>query len=162
MVLVAGQFGANHSDYIVNQYSINSTFSGSAIFLQTGNKDTLVANVLNLFEFTGFIGSPQPGGNLLINATGVQPSTQNYNLIASEVIIVSRPVEMPEVPADPCGTGSSLELRSSNGVLPAYGDILPFSAFPNQQVQAGASVFSEALEISLANNTIKKISCEKA
>lgn len=70
--------------------------------------------------------TPAAGLNLFVN--GFQ-SGQPGNLVNVDVSIVAKPVDLPDVPNDPCGNGSSLEFKQSNGVVLAYEQILPFSVF---------------------------------
>ncbi len=158
---INGEFG-QHSNFIIDPSSNNSIFSGNPLYLQADNKNNLQANANNLFELSPFPFSFLQNGNLFINATGVQISIPNNSIISSEVIVMPRPLNLPDAPSNPCGTGSNLEIKNSNGVLPAYTELLPFSAFADHESRINAALLSEALKIELASNTVKKIDCGKA
>jgi hypothetical protein len=73
--------------------------------------------------------SPASGLNVFVN--GFQ-SDQVGNLVNGLVSIVAKPAQLPLAPPDPCGKGSTLELKNTNGVMPEFEDLLPFSVLPEE------------------------------
>jgi len=60
-------------------------------------------------------------------------SNQATSLQSVNLGVISKPADLPEVPPDPCGLGSTLEIKHSDGVIPAWGDLVSFSVFPDEQ-----------------------------
>ncbi|MGR8928988.1 MAG: hypothetical protein ACU836_00005, partial [Gammaproteobacteria bacterium] len=59
-------------------------------------------------------------------------SNQAGNLQSMALGVISKPADLPAVPPDPCGSGSTLEIKHSNGVIPTGGDLASFSVFPEE------------------------------
>ncbi len=93
--------------------------------------------------------------NVLVNAF---QSNQLGNLINADFSLVAKPVDIPTAHPDPCGHGSSLELKNTAGVVLAYEDILPFSVLSGQ-TNGGETVDTSNNDSELPNKSAT--SCDK-
>ncbi len=162
---VNGVFGLQPSNFNIDPSSTGSVFYGNPIDISLANQrqlgfisigNSLYINNSNISGAVDIISGSDYFYNVILQA-----NAQTGNLNSIEIPIVSRPLDLPEIPTNPCAVGSSLEIKNSNGVLPAFAQMLPFSAVPDQQVQTAGGLYSEALRLTLANTGDKKTSCEK-
>jgi hypothetical protein len=75
--------------------------------------------------------------------------------------MVSRPIDLPELPKDPCGSGSTLVVKNSDGVIPFSSDLSSFSIFPEVKLDKHVQNSSDITGITLASNASKVGSCNK-
>ena len=63
---------------------------------------------------------------------------------------------------NPCGSGSSIQIKGANGVLPMYSQVSPFSSL-NVLVSSSAleNTFNQNNGNVLANYTLDEINCRK-
>ncbi len=110
-------------------------------------------------------------GNRLINAYANSPETpftspQPGNLVSLKPTVIFRPQFIPVVASDPCGQGSTLEIRNTKGVILQFDKLLPFSVFPeandqNKQDKSLNAVMANPEPLVLARLGGKGRACSK-
>ncbi|MCX7102505.1 MAG: hypothetical protein NTX38_13730, partial [Methylobacter sp.] len=88
-------------------------------------------------------------------------SNQPGNLQGLVLTMVARPIDLPELPKDPCGSGSTLVVKNSDGVIPFISDVSSFSIFPKAKQGPHALNSSDITGIALASNASKAGTCNK-
>jgi hypothetical protein len=153
-----GDFGSDSDvNYILptsGQSSYGNVFgsTNAKSFASEDNIQAIKNNPLNL-TINGknvSINIPQ-GSNAFLNLT---ESNQSQAIQANAVTVLTKPLELPVIPPDPCGAGSSLELKNSSGVIPFLADFLSFSVFPSSQYVKNTQHESEATLLAM-NDTAK-------
>jgi hypothetical protein len=128
------------------------------LFVAPNNISDIKFNLLN-FGCQGCTFSQIPqNGNYFLN--GFQ-SNQPGNLQGIVLSMVARPIDLPELPKDPCGSGSTLVVKNSAGVIPFASDLSSFSIFPEVKLDKHVQNSFDITGITLASNASKVGSCNK-
>jgi hypothetical protein len=135
-----------------------SLSNGNNFLMSQANLDALKNDPNNYFVQQPGLVSSLPSLNEFNNAAASSPSqVKNFTVITVTKVID----ETPALPQDPCGDGSSLVFKFSNGVIPNYSELVPFSVISSQQALNTSTLLTLPEMVNLASNTSKKISCDK-
>jgi hypothetical protein len=128
------------------------------LFVAPDNLQAIKDNLLNLGIERGNIDNPINGNNVFLNAF---QSDQPGNLQNITTTVVSKPIELPVIPPDPCGEGSTFEVKNSDGVVPVLSDVMSFSVFPESAKQPQKPDEVEVELENISTETAKTAGCSK-